>query len=99
MEGFYAALPAVLVILACPLMMIVPGVGVWLWARARGERRQLSVGCMPGHTEQPTSSVPQPLEGEVAELRRQVRTLQAQLQADGRVDVASTGDFAAIGRE
>lgn len=49
MEGLFVATPAILLILACPLMMIVPGVTVWLWARARGQKRTLSLGCMPGH--------------------------------------------------
>lgn len=99
MEGFFVALPLILLILACPLMMIVPGVGVWLWARARGQKRTLSMGCMPGHSDAPASPAPQPVEGQVAELQQQVRTLQAQLQADGRAEGANTGELAAIGRQ
>lgn len=85
MEGFFVAMPAVLLILACPLMMIVPGIGAWLWARARGQKRALSIGCMPGHGAEPASASPA-LEAEMAALRQQVGALQSQLKTNGRVD-------------
>lgn len=47
MEGAFAVIPAALLILACPLMMVGMGVGAWFVARLRGEKRSLSMGCMP----------------------------------------------------
>ena len=40
---------ATILCLACPLVMLGVGIGGWIIARARGHKRQLSLGCMPGH--------------------------------------------------
>ena len=91
MDGFLVAIPAVLLILACPLMMVVPGVGAWLWARARGQKRALSVGCMAGRGDERPATTPEEysgqLEHEVAGLRREVQALRTQLQADAPAGV------------
>lgn len=59
MEALWPAIPAA-VLLACPLMMVGMGVGAWFFARVRGEKRSLSVGCMPGmeHGESSKDAVP-----------------------------------------
>ena len=41
-------LPLAFLALACPLMMVGMGVGAWLIARAKGEKKPLSMGCMMG---------------------------------------------------
>jgi hypothetical protein len=47
---------AVALCLACPIAMFGIGFVGWAIARARGESRELSVGCMPGHGEQATTT-------------------------------------------
>ena len=42
------ALIGIAVFVACPLMMVAMGVGAWVVARARGEKKELSMGCMGG---------------------------------------------------
>ena len=52
MDNLFASIPAVLLVLACPLMMVGMGAGAWFVARLRGEKRELSLGCMPHHSTQ-----------------------------------------------
>ncbi len=51
MENVLPVLPIALLALACPLMMVGMGIGAWIIARARGEKKQLSIGCMSGKCE------------------------------------------------
>ncbi len=51
MENLLPVLPIALLALACPLMMVGMGIGAWIIARARGEKKQLSIGCMSGNCE------------------------------------------------
>jgi len=48
MEGVLAFLPVALLLLACPLMMVGMGAGAWIIARARGQKKEFSMGCMGG---------------------------------------------------
>lgn len=75
-----------LLALACPLMMVGMGVGAWVIARARGQKKDLSMGCMPmAHGAQHSS-------GETGEsaLREEVARLQGEVQAlKAQTDVAA----------
>lgn len=74
----YLLLP--LALLACPIIMGGMGVGVWLMARAKGEKKPLSMGCMMGqceHEEHASTKEPK-LQEQVARLEQQVETLTAQ---------------------
>jgi hypothetical protein len=51
MSDILPFIPLALLVLACPLVMGALGVGAWLVARARGQKKQLSIGCM-GHGRQ-----------------------------------------------
>jgi hypothetical protein len=94
MENLLFLLP-LLFLVACPLTMGAMGVGVWLIARARGQKKELSMGCMGGgqcdHKEHAGQDQQQPadqvqegtLEKEVAHLRREVQTLRAQVGTSG----------------
>ncbi len=69
-----------LALLACPLMMVGMGVGAWLIARAKGEKKPLSMGCMMGqcnHEEHAANEEPG-LKEQVARLESEVQTLRAQ---------------------
>ncbi len=76
-----------LLALACPLGMVGMAVVPWLVARARGQKKELHMGCMPmgEHGEQQPSG--QTGEGnlkeEVARLQGEVQALKAQLSANG----------------
>lgn len=81
-------------------MMVGMGVGAWLVARARGEKKELSMGCVGGscnHEEHSARDAKPPkLEEEVARLEREVHTLRAQVQTtDSRDGVAQADDPAA----
>jgi hypothetical protein len=70
-----------LLALACPLGMVGMAVVPWLIARARGQKKELSMGCMPmsGHgAEQATQSDDSALREEVSWLQREVESLKAQ---------------------
>ena len=68
-----------LLALACPLGMVGIGVVTWLIARARGQKRDLSMGCMPMvHGAQHSSGAG--VIGESA-LREEVARLQGEVQA------------------
>jgi len=74
MEIFWA-IGLVLLALACPLGMVGMGVGAWVIARARGQKKKLSVGCMPGHGEQPAGH------GEDGALKEQVARLEQEIES------------------
>ena len=80
MESVLPFLPIALLALACPLIMGGMGVGVWLWARAHGEKKKLSAGCMGGHGEhqpQPADAAKEArLKEEVARLEQKVEALR-----------------------
>ena len=89
MDIAYAILPFVFV-LACPLMMVGMGATAWIIARARGQKRDFSMGCMGGqcdHTEHAG-------QGDAAMLQDQVTDLQREVQA-----LRSEGSGAATGRD
>jgi outer membrane murein-binding lipoprotein Lpp len=91
MDNLLPFIPLALSVLACPLMMASMGVGVWLWTRAAGKKKGLSMSCMGGHAEQHQQPVAQAEEGKlrekVARLERELQALRAQVQAsaDGSV--------------
>lgn len=75
-----------LALLACPLVMVGIGVGAWVIARAKGEKKKLSMGCMMGQCEheEHASTEDTGLKEQVARLEREVATLRAQAPtADG----------------
>lgn len=81
MEIFWAV-ALVLLALACPLGMVGMGVGAWVIARARGQKKQLSVGCMPGHGEQPSEQGKDgALKEQVARLEREIEAMRTQTTA------------------
>ncbi|MGH9369067.1 MAG: hypothetical protein ACRD3M_15500 [Thermoanaerobaculia bacterium] len=66
--------------LACPLGMVGMGVAAWVIARARGQKKELSVGCMPGHGEQPAARGEDgALQEQVARLEREVESLRTKV--------------------
>ncbi len=76
----YAILPFVFV-LACPLMMVGMGVVAWMWARARGQKRDFSMGCMGGqcdHKEHTGLDDAARLDAQVSDLQREVEALRSQ---------------------
>jgi hypothetical protein len=82
-----------LLALACPLGMVGMAVVPWLVSRARGQKKQLSMSCMPmgTHGEQPSTAAhgdASDLREEVARLQREVETLKAQASVASGVDIA-----------
>ena len=79
----------VLLLLACPLGMLAIGGIAWLVARARGEKKDLSMGCMAGHGQSHGEAGAQPEDAalcqEVSRLRREVADLKAQASLQERV--------------
>jgi len=76
------AVAIVLLVLACPVGMVAMGVVAWLVARARGQKQQLFVGCMPGHGEQATGQQEDSArEEQVTRLQREVESLRTQANA------------------
>src|SRR5438093_10222745 len=96
-----SVLPAIgigLLALACPLMMVGMGVGAWVVARAKGQKKPLSMGCMGGqcsHEEHAPQAAEQTegasLHREVARLEHEVAALKAREAARVNGDVASLG--------
>ncbi len=78
-----------LALLACPLMMVGMGVGAWVIARAKGEKKPLSMGCMMGQCnhEEHASAADPALKEQVSRLEQEVQTLRA--QAGGSTNGAS----------
>ena len=78
-----------LLLLACPLAMVAMGGIAWLVARARGEKRELSMGCMSGHGQSHGAAGAEPegaaLREEVSRLRREVEVLRAQSATEQRI--------------
>jgi hypothetical protein len=86
-------LPALLflAVLACPLMMVGMGVVAWIWARAHGEKKDLSMGCMGmggkcDHAEHQN----QGQQGQETALQEQVARLQAEVDTLRRPSGATT---------
>lgn len=79
--------PFVFLGLASLLIMLGMGAGGWILARARGEKKQLSVGCMGGHGEdqhQPATEAEETkLKEEVAHLEQEVQILRVQVRPSG----------------
>jgi len=84
-----------LLALACPLMMVGMGVGAWLVARARGQKKPPSMGCMPmaddeKHDEPIETTGQSSLHREVARLEHEVAALRAREAARGKGDSSLT---------
>ena len=82
MEGLLAFIPIALLLLACPLMMVGMGAGAWLWARAKGEKKEFSMGCMGGqcsHEEHAAKPEEGSVKEEVARLQQEVQALRGQV--------------------
>lgn len=79
----------VLLVLACPLGMLAIGGIAWLVARARGEKKSLSMGCMAGHGQSHGVAGAEPedaaLREEVSRLQREIDALRAQAAVEQRV--------------
>ena len=76
------AVAIVVLALACPVGMAAMGVVAWLIARARGQKQQLSMACMPDHGEQATGSQEDSaLKEQVTRLEREVESLRTQTNA------------------
>lgn len=56
MESILPFVAVAALALACPLGMAAIGGAAWLVARARGEKKDFSAGCMSGHGEPPSAS-------------------------------------------
>lgn len=75
-----------LLVLACPLGMLAIGGVVWVVARARGEKKDFSAGCMSGHGDHqqtPAQTEEGTLSDQVTQLQAEVELLKAQLLGDG----------------
>jgi hypothetical protein len=76
--------PVALLLLACPLMMFGMPVVMWISSRIRGEKKPLSMSCMPGMAGDATQSASAgpdaALQGRVLQLEAEVSALRAQLQ-------------------
>lgn len=95
MDDVLRFLPLVLIVLACPLGMATIGAGAWFIARVRGEKKDLSLGCMSDHAEHSpaTPAGGGQLEEQVARLESQLSALKAGVKARRQADsAASTGD-------
>ncbi len=75
MDSILPVIAVAALALACPLGMVGMGVAAWVIARARGEKKDLSVGCMPGHSEQPAER------GEDAALKEHVARLEREIES------------------
>lgn len=96
MEGLLPFVLIGLLIVACPLVMAGMGVGAWLIARARGENKELSKGCMGDHGEyqQPMTEETE-LKEQVARLELEIETLSAQVKAAREDGVRPEGELPA----
>jgi len=75
MDSILPVVAVVALVLACPLAMAGMGVAAWLVARARGQKKDLSIGCMPGHGEQPSEN------GEDGEQKERIARLEQELES------------------
>jgi hypothetical protein len=81
---FLPFFPIVLLALLCPLMMVGIPVAAWVVARARGEKKPLSMGCMSGQCEHEEHAQQDAgLKEEVTRLQQEVQLLRAQLGPSG----------------
>lgn len=89
-----------LALLACPLMMVGMGVGAWVIARAKGEKKPLSMGCMMGQCnhEEHAAKEETGLKEQVSQLEREVQTLRAQVAPHGNGASASSPAGTPTGR-
>jgi len=80
------AIAIVLLVLACPLGMLAIGGVAWLVARARGEKKDFSAGCMQhgGHPQTPHQTEETTLREEISRLQAEVNLLRAGLSTFGR---------------
>ena len=81
----------ILLVLACPLSMVVIGLGAWAITRLRGEKRDHSVGYMGDRAEHQDTAAAEDdagLKDQVTELEREIASLRT------RVDRRSGGDGA-----
>ena len=82
MEGILGIILIASLLLACPLMMVGMGVGAWLISRARGKKKDFSMGCMGGqcdHQEHAAKPGESSVSEEVARLQQEVQALRAQV--------------------
>lgn len=83
--------PVALLLLACPLMMFGMPIVMWVSSRMRGEKKPLSMSCMPGMSGDATQSTNTgsdiALQGRVVQLEAEVSALRAQLQSAPSADV------------
>ena len=78
MDSILPVIAVAALALACPLGMVGMGVAAWVIARARGQKKDLSVGCMPGHDEHPAErGADGALNEQVARLEREIESLRA----------------------
>ena len=80
MDSVITFLPFLLLALACPLMMVGMGVVAWVWARAQGQKTDLSISCMGGncdHTKHKNQGDP----NDEGALREQLTRLQAEVDS------------------
>jgi len=85
-----AAIALILLVLACPLGMLAIGGGVWLVARARGEKKQFSASCMQHgeHARASEQTEESALRDQVTQLQAEVESLKGQLRGDGAQRIA-----------
>lgn len=76
----------ILLVLACPLGMIAIGGIAWLVARARGEKREFSAGCMQHGAHEQTSAPTEEsvLRDRITQLQAEVDSLKAERGKDER---------------
>ncbi len=88
MESVLPFIAVVLLVLACPFAMLAIGGIAWLFARARGERNKLSMGCMSGHGQSHDAAGAEleaaALQEQVSRLRQEVAALGAQSATEQR---------------
>src|SRR5204863_9624593 len=80
MASIITFLPFLLLLLACPLGMVAIGVVAWAWARAHGEKKDFSMGCMSGKCNHAEHQNHSPRDNDGA-LREQVVRLQAEVDS------------------
>ena len=81
----------ILLVLACPLSMVVIGLGAWAITRLHSEKRDPPVGYMGGRGEHQDAAAAENdagLKDQVTELEREIASLRT------RVDRSSGGDGA-----
>jgi hypothetical protein len=79
------AIALILLVLACPIGMLAIGGVAWAVARARGEKKDFSAGCMQhgGHAQDSAQTDETALRDRVTQLQAEVELLKAQLPGDG----------------